>query len=201
MKNISGFTIIELLVTMTVLSVLLVVGVPSYQEFMKAGQITTANNELVSAMQVARSAAIQVATPACVCSSSSTDSATPKCDGGNNWEKGWISFVDTNTAATTVCVYEPSDDDVLLKVWNGVNATEGLTVRNFNATVNALDYVRFNSRGIPVTVSGGSLQGMFVMCDDRGLKEGATVLGRGVILSASGSMRTTKDAVIIGSCL
>ena len=200
MKNISGFTLIELLVAMTVLSVLLVVGVPGYKEFKKSGQITAANNELVSAMQVARSAAIQLATPACVCSSSSTDSATPKCDGGDNWEKGWISFVDTNTAATTICVYEASDDDVLLKVWNGVNV-KNLSVKNANSTVNALDYVRFNSRGIPVTVTGGSLQGMFVMCDDRGLKEGATVLGRGVILSASGSMRTTKDATIIGSCL
>ena len=201
MKNISGFTIIELLVAAAVMSVLVVIGVPNLQEFLKAGQITTVNNEFVSAVQVARSGAIQMANAGCVCSSANADSATPSCSGSDNWESGWISFVDTNTAATTECVYEASDDDVLLKVWNGVNTTDSMTVRSTSPTINARDYVRFNSRGIPVTTQGVSLQGMFVVCDDRGLTEGSTVLGRGIILSASGSLRTTDDALIIGSCL
>ena len=201
MKNISGFTIIELLIAAAVMSVLIVIGMPNLQEFLKAGQITTANNELVSAMQVARSGAIQMSGAGCVCASDNTDSATPSCSGSDSWEDGWISFVDVNTAAISTCVYEPADDDILLKVWNGANATDSLTVRSTSPTINALDYVRFNSRGIPVTTQGVSLQGMFVLCDDRGLTEGATVLGRGIVLSASGSLRTTKDALIIGSCL
>ena len=201
MKNISGFTLIELLVAMAVLSIVVVYGLPNLQVFLKAGQITTVNNEFVSAVQVARSGAIQMASAGCVCSSTSADSATPSCSGSNDWETGWISFVDTNTAAVTECVYDAGDGDVLLKVWNGVNTTDGMTVRSASATINARDYVRFNSRGIPVTEQGVSLQGMFVVCDDRGLNEGSKVLGRGIILSASGSLRTTKDALVIGSCL
>lgn len=201
MKNISGFTLIELMAVVVAMGFLMVVGVPNFQEFMKAGQITSVNNELVSAIQVARSGAIQLAEPACVCSSSNTETATPSCSGSDNWEDGWISFVDVNTASATDCVYEPTDDDILLKSWNGENTTEGMTVRSDNPTINASDFIRFNSRGIPASAQGVSMQGMFVICDDRGLTEGATVLGRGIILSASGSLRTTKDATIIGACL
>ena len=201
MKNISGFTIVELMVTIAVLGILVVYGLPNLQVFLKSGQVTTVNNEFVSAMQVARSGAIQLAGAGCVCASANAESATPSCSGSDNWESGWISFVDTNTASTTECVFEASDGDVLLKVWNGVNTTEGMTVRSTSPTINTHDYVRFNSRGIPVSAQGVSLQGMFVICDDRGLVEGSTVLGRGVIISASGSLRTTKDALIIGSCL
>ncbi|RDH82592.1 MAG: hypothetical protein DIZ80_09920 [endosymbiont of Galathealinum brachiosum] len=201
MKNISGFTLIELMATIVVMGFLIAVGLPGFQDFMKAGQITTVNNEFVSAVQVARSGAIQLAEPACVCSSSNAESPTPSCSGSDSWEDGWISFVDVNTASATDCVYDASDDDVLLKAWNGVNTTVGMTVRSNSPTINASDFIRFNSRGIPASAQGVSMQGMFVICDDRGLTVGAEVLGRGVILSASGSLRTTKDAAIIGACL
>ena len=201
MKKISGFTLIELIVAIAVLGIVVAYGMPGLKDFMKAGQITTVNNEFVSAVQVARSGAIQMASAGCVCSSASAGNAVPACDGGNNWENGWISFVDTNTAAINECVYDAVDGDVLLKVWNGVNAIDGMTFRSNSATVNAGNYVRFNSRGIPATAQGGSLQGMFVVCDERGLMVGSTVVGRGIILSASGSLRTTDDALIIGSCL
>ena len=201
MKKLSGFTVIELMITISVIGVLAAVGVPSYQDFIKAGRITTAHNELVSAMQVARSGGIQAASAGCVCSSSSAGDANPTCSDSNNWESGWISFVDTNTTAVDVCVYDVSDGDVLLKAWNG-NASSNLTIRNDNSVINAENFIRFNSRGVPVTAQGVIMQGMFKICDDRGLTEGGgTVVGRGVILSASGSVRSSKDDSVIVACL
>ena len=201
MKKISGFTLLELIVAILVLGIVLATGIPAFQDFMKAGQITTFNNELVSSMHVARSSAIQLASPGCVCASANAGTAAPSCSGSNNWEDGWIAFVDTNTTATDVCVYNSGDDDVLLKIWDGASSSSDITVRSDSTTINAVDYVRFNNRGVPVTAQGVSMQGMFKICDDRGLTDGSSVLGRGVILSASGSLRTTKTSSVISSCL
>ena len=201
MKKLSGFTIIELLMVIAIGAILLAIGVPNMLSFIKNGRLTSAHNELVSAMQVSRSAAIQNSGAACICSSSTVNAALPVCDGGNNWELGWIAFVDTNTAAITTCVYEPTDGDILLKAWNGAIDGQQLTVRTSSANINGLDYVRFNNRGIPITSTGVSLQGMFKICDDRGLNVGASVYGKGMVLSASGSMRSTNVVTQIVSCL
>jgi len=201
MKKISGFTLLELMFVITIAGVLLAIGVPSLTQFIQKGKLTTFGNELVSAVQVARSSAIQMALPACVCASTNAGAATPACNGDDNWEDGWIAFIDTNTAATNECVFDPGDGDVLLKIWDGSATSNEITFRNNNATINAMDYLRFNRRGNPVTGTGAILQGMFKLCDGRGLMQGTTVVGKGIVLSASGSLRTTKDASLIVSCL
>ena len=67
MKNISGFTLLELLAVIAVAGVLVTIGVPSMQDFIKNNRLIAVHNELVSAVQVARSAAIQNSGVACVC--------------------------------------------------------------------------------------------------------------------------------------
>lgn len=201
MKKLSGFTIFELLMVITVAGVLMAVGVPSMQEFIKNNRLVTVHNELVSAIQVTRSAAIQKSGAACVCSSNTVGTASPSCDAGIDWETGWLAFVDTNTNAVTTCVFEPADDDILLKAWDGAQYAGQMTVRSDAGNINANGFVRFNARGAPLTATGVSLQGMFKICDDRGMMDGAKVLARGLILSASGSLRTTKDVAQILACL
>lgn len=199
MKRISGFTILELMLVLVIASILLLMGVPSMQDVIKNNRLVTINNELVSSMQVARSEAIKQSAVACVCPSSTAGSAAPACDASDNWEAGWIAFTDTSDN----CQYEPGDNDVLLKIWDGTAFANTVTVRNTSANINAQDFIRFNSRGIPSTTNGISLQGMFKVCDDRGLMgaDGVTVLGRGIVLTASGSIRTSSDAAQIVSCL
>ncbi|TNF61933.1 MAG: prepilin-type N-terminal cleavage/methylation domain-containing protein, partial [Burkholderiales bacterium] len=65
----SGFTLIELMVTITVLAVLLGVGVPSFQATIQGNRITTAANDLVAALQYARSEAVRRGVNVTVCSS------------------------------------------------------------------------------------------------------------------------------------
>lgn len=200
MKNISGFTLLELLAVIAVAGVLVTIGVPSMQDFIKNNRLIAVHNELVSAVQVARSAAIQNSGVACVCSSSSVGSGAPSCDGAGNWEAGWLSFVDTNSNTTTTCVYETGANDILLKAWDGTPYVN-LTVRSASANINANNFIRFNARGAPITTTALSLQGMFKVCDDRGMVFQTRVLARGIILSASGSVRTTDDTTQIVSCL
>lgn len=59
MKQQHGFTLIELMVTLAVLTILLTVGVPNFQSFMLKNRISTASNTLIGALNLARSEAIK----------------------------------------------------------------------------------------------------------------------------------------------
>ncbi len=92
MDNDSGFTLVELLITIVVLTILLAAGVPSFQDFIKNNRVTGQTNDLVSAIQLARSEALKRGTNAVVCASS--NQAT--CTGKDTWADGWIVFSDLN---------------------------------------------------------------------------------------------------------
>lgn len=61
-----GFTLLELMVALTVLAILLSVGVPSFATFTQNNRVTTQTNELVSALNLARSEAIRRGAPTTV---------------------------------------------------------------------------------------------------------------------------------------
>ena len=54
-----GFSMIELMITLSVLAILVAVGVPSFQGMIARNRIATATNEIVSGMYAARSEAIR----------------------------------------------------------------------------------------------------------------------------------------------
>ncbi len=87
-----GFTLIELMVTVAVAAILLTVGVPSFRATVENNRLTAAANELVGALNLARSEAIKRGVRVTVCKSA--DGAT--CTTSSDWEKGWIVFVDLN---------------------------------------------------------------------------------------------------------
>jgi type IV fimbrial biogenesis protein FimT len=93
----SGFTLVELLVTLAVVSVLLVVGVPSMTQFL-ADRAAQANaEEFVQALRFARSEAMKRGRPVTVCASQNPEADAPTCSGSNTWVSGWlIVFADSN---------------------------------------------------------------------------------------------------------
>lgn len=58
-KRQTGFTLIELMITLVVLALLLAIGLPSFANFMRTTQVDAASNDLGNAMRYARSEAIQ----------------------------------------------------------------------------------------------------------------------------------------------
>jgi type IV fimbrial biogenesis protein FimT len=85
-----GFTLVELLITIVVLTILLAAGVPAFQSFIKNNRVTGQANDLISAIQLARSEALKRGENIVVCASS--DQAT--CTGKDTWTDGWIVFSD-----------------------------------------------------------------------------------------------------------
>jgi type IV fimbrial biogenesis protein FimT len=59
MKFCRGFTLLELMVTVAVLAILVTVGVPSFQDLIQNNRVTTQTNELVTALNFARTEAVK----------------------------------------------------------------------------------------------------------------------------------------------
>ncbi len=94
-KHLTGFSIIELMLTIAVAGVILSLGVPSFQSLIERNQLTSGINQFVSSMSLARSEAIKRNQRVLICPSSDGQ----QCSGGQ-YENGWIVFVDRNSNAS-----------------------------------------------------------------------------------------------------
>ena len=193
MKKNSGFTLIELIITVSIAAILLALGTPAMKSIIQNGRITQINNELVSAIHVSRSEAVRRGSSACLCASADVTAATPTCSGNPEWETGWIAFLDNNAD----CVFNAGNADNLLKVWDGTDYQSQVTVRVDDLTISGSNTILFNSRGEPVR-NNIIQQGTFSVCDDRGVQldpNNNSITASAVILSPSGSARSTRSSV------
>ena len=60
MKKNTGFTLVELMITLFIISILLTVGLPSLRSYAQSNQLVASSNELLSALHIARSEAIRL---------------------------------------------------------------------------------------------------------------------------------------------
>ncbi|GAB0148415.1 hypothetical protein McPS_11550 [Marichromatium sp. PS1] len=89
---------LELIVTISILTIILSVAIPSFREIIATNRIAVINNDLLEALHVARSEAIKRGTRVTVCKSTTTSSSSPACaTGDSGWESGWIIFSDRGT--------------------------------------------------------------------------------------------------------
>ena len=86
MRPQGGFTLVELLVTVTVAAILLGYGVPGFRDLIRNSRASAAANEIVTALQYARSEAVRRGAAVDVCRSNAAGNA---CENGTNWRTGW----------------------------------------------------------------------------------------------------------------
>jgi type IV fimbrial biogenesis protein FimT len=91
-RHIAGFTLIELIMTMTVVGILAAIALPGFKYVTTSNRLSTEVNGLLGDMQFARSEAIKEGQTVTVCVSSDGE----HCTGGSDWQNGWIVFLDTN---------------------------------------------------------------------------------------------------------
>lgn len=86
----SGFTLIELMITIAVAAVLLAIGLPSFQQSLRSNRVATATNEMIGALSLARGEAIRNNGGGAVCPSTNGTAC------GGAWSDGWLVWADTN---------------------------------------------------------------------------------------------------------
>ena len=130
----AGFTLVELLVVVVLLSILLVIGVPSYRGITTSNRITAEINGLVTHLQYARSVAVKQGA-----------NATVTSNNGVNWANGWIvtdangnvlkqqqAFTGNDTLTATVAAI----------TYDGNGFTPNATTLTLHDQANTLDYRR-----------------------------------------------------------
>jgi type IV fimbrial biogenesis protein FimT len=130
-RRTAGFTLMELMLTITVLAVLLGIAVPSFRETMERNRLIGANNDFVSALNYARSEALKRSNPVSLCSS--TNGST--CAASTDWSRGWIAFGDTNANGNL------DGAETLLQAWPATDT-------NFTLTSTTRTFVRYGSTGV-----------------------------------------------------
>jgi type IV fimbrial biogenesis protein FimT len=88
-----GFTLVEMLMVISVVAILLAIGVPSFRYVTTANRATTEINGLLGDLQFARAEAIREGKQIKVCAT--TDGSTCVA-AGTTWNTGWLVMSGTN---------------------------------------------------------------------------------------------------------
>jgi type IV fimbrial biogenesis protein FimT len=138
----AGFTLLELMFALAMLAVLVAMATPSYREYTRESRATGAQNDLITALNVARSEALRRGVPVSVCASTNASA----CSGASDWSKGWFVFTDASGS-----VGDFDADDTVLQQWSGYSADLVVT------GTGTLPYVRYLPGGMLDAASAPSL--------------------------------------------
>jgi len=111
----AGFTLVEMLMTMAVMTVLVGIALPSFKGFVQQQRTTTAMHLLSSHLAHARLSAIHQRSVVMICPSDGNG----KCRSDGDWSGEWMAFTDRDgnrqpdTAADILRVERPSLDGAM----------------------------------------------------------------------------------------
>jgi len=157
-QRVTGFTLVELMVTVVVVGILSALAVPNMRTFIQNMRMTSQTNEFISDLNFARSEAIKRAADVTVCKSADPTAASPTClTTGTDWGTGRIIFIDSDANGQRVSTEE------LLRVRENLDGGNTLT----NAA-NLIVYTRTGAKDPATKVD-------FNLCDTRGVAFGRQI--------------------------
>ena len=177
--NQSGVTLVELMVVLAVFAILLGIGIPSFVGLANSSRLTSATNELVSSLHLARSEAIKRNSRTVMCTSATGTS----CAASGGWQQGWLVFHDNNNNA----VLDAGEMVILARQAQpaGLLLTGNMPVSK---------YISYSPSGATKLISGAFQAGTLTLCNVSGVPG----MARQVVISSTGRPRTSK--ITLASC-
>ena len=150
--NQRGYTLVELMVSIGVLTILGAVALPGMESIMLNNSRVSLTNEFVNSLHVARSEAATRNQRVTMCASSNGTS----CGNSSAWKNGWIVFNDVDLSGA------PGGADELIIKHVQSDGEIDIVPNTFS---NSITY-RPNGRAMAATIAENS--GEFTFCDRRG---------------------------------
>jgi len=173
-RNNSGLSLIELLITVSVMGILIAVSMPSFRDTLESRNANTQMKTLLSTLNLARGEAIKRGINVSICA---TDDGTD-CE-ADAWSDGWMVFVDANGDADGDSGSVDAGDDII-RVFDSIGAESTLTFTT--------DLFQFNSMGFG---TGPAVQ-TFLVCPGSGVATNA----RSLEIAVSGRGRRIEDGLV-----
>ena len=164
MKKMKAFTLIELMIAITILGVLLTIGIPSLTTLIKNNRLTTVTNNIIAGMQTARAEAVSRGVPVIFCQNNGSDTG---CDGSFGFAQGWLVGTDTDSDGTI---------NEVVRIQSSPPSNVQITTSNITS-----NFLRYRNNGMIETY--GTIPGRIQICDDRSGER-----SREIVISATGGI-------------
>jgi type IV fimbrial biogenesis protein FimT len=145
--NTQAFTLIELVMTMAIAGILVTIAIPSFNSTLTSSRLTNYANDLVGALNLARSEAVRRGVSVTV--RKIDNFSYTNLGAGVNWETGWDIFTDINNDGKF------DVGDALIRTYPQLQSS--YTLRGNN---NFINYIRYTPLGISNSI------GSFVICNN-----------------------------------
>ena len=139
--GVAGFTLIELIVTIAIVAILAAIALPNFGTSMRNGRVTSQANDLVTAINLARSEAITRSRGVSICAADTSAGVPSSCGSATDWEKGWLVFLDDGAGATAPTTVASAN---VLRSWIAAAKTTIALEPDQN-------FLRFSARGESIT--------------------------------------------------
>jgi len=171
-----GYTLIELLVSLSLMTSLLAWVVPTMSDVIYSVRVHTGTQALTNSLALARSEAVKRNARVVMCKSA----RGLACEPGASWEQGWIVFHDLNSNAVV---------DVGEHVLHREAAMPSALRMSGNTPVS--HYVLYTPYGQTKQLSGAFQAGTFTVC----MNAGKRVQARQVVINSVGRARVANASL------